>query len=299
MGVMSSTETRTSDDGLAAFEAARPRLFGVAYRMLGTRVEAEDVLQDAWLRWQQADRGDIREPIAFLTTVVTRLAINVLGSARVQREAYVGPWLPEPVSTADDPMLGAERGEALDAAVLLLLERLSAAERAAYVLREAFDYPFRRIAEVLEISEANARQLAKRARDHIIERRTSPVDVARRSELLEAFVAAARLGDIERLESLLVTDAIALSDGGGLVTAARVPVIGRDRVIQFLLGILRTSGKGLPVRALELNGSTAMLATRDDEPVSLLTLDIGADGIHQLLFTVSPLKLASIRGLKR
>ncbi len=136
---------------LETFQAVRPRLFGIAYRMLGSATEADDVVQDAWVRWQGADRAAVREPAAFLATTVTRLAINELESARARREVYVGPWLPEPVATTDDPTLGAERAEAMSLAVLLLLERLTPAERAAFVLHEAFDYPYRQIAEVLEI----------------------------------------------------------------------------------------------------------------------------------------------------
>src|SRR5689334_12460690 len=149
------------------FDQVRPRLFGIAYRMLGSVADAEDVVQDTWLRFNRTDPETIRNTSAFLATTTTRLAINVATSARARRELYVGPWLPEPVSTAKDPLLGAEESEALDLAVLLLLERLPARERAAYILREAFDYPFRQIAEILDTSEPNARQLAKRAREHL------------------------------------------------------------------------------------------------------------------------------------
>src|SRR5215470_565266 len=156
-----------TDDGLSAFEGARPRLFGIAYRMLGSVAEAADVVQDVWTRWQSADRPVVRDPQAFLATTTTHLAINVLQSARARRETYVGPWLPEPVDTSADPTLGAERGEALELAVLVLLERLSPTERAAFVLREAFNYPYKDVAEVLHLEEANARQLVTRARHHV------------------------------------------------------------------------------------------------------------------------------------
>ena len=156
-----------SDHGLDDFLLARPRLFGIAYRILGSAVEAEDVVQDTWLRWQNTDRAQIHEPAAFLTTVTTRLAINLAQSARVRRESYVGPWLPEPVDTTQDPHLGAERAEAVELAVLLLMEKLKPVERAAYVLREAFDYPYQRVADILETSDENDRQLVSRARKQL------------------------------------------------------------------------------------------------------------------------------------
>src|SRR5437867_3395971 len=160
-------ETGDQDHGLAAFAPVRPRLFGIAYRMLGSAAEAEDIVQDVWLRWQSIDRSVVENPPAFLATTATRLCINAAQSARSRRETYVGTWLPEPVDTSADPGLGAERGEALQLAVLFLLEKLSPTERAAYVLREAFDYSYREIANILQIEEANTRQVVSRARKHI------------------------------------------------------------------------------------------------------------------------------------
>src|SRR3954470_16929906 len=150
---------RDLESAVDTFNEARPRLFGIAYRMLGSVAEAEDILQEAWLRWQQTDRDVVRNPAGFLTTVTTRLAINTVGSARIRREQYVGPWLPEPVDTSADPSLGAERAEALESAVLMLLEKVSPEQRAAYVLREAFGYSYEEVADILETSTANARQL--------------------------------------------------------------------------------------------------------------------------------------------
>ena len=163
------------DDGLSAFVSVRPRLFGIAYRMLGSAAEAEDVLQDVWVRWQTTDRDRVRNPEAFMVTAAKRLAINVRQSARVRRETYAGPWLPEPTDTGADPGLGADRREALNVAVLLLLEKLSPTERAAYILREAFDYPYRKIADVIRVEEANARQLVTRARERLSSARREPV----------------------------------------------------------------------------------------------------------------------------
>jgi len=194
------------DDGLSAFLHARPRLFAIAYRMLGSAAEAEDIVQDVWVRWQTADRSPVRNSLAFLVAATTRLAINVLHSARARREICSGSWLPEPVDTTSDPGLEAERGEALNSAVLLLLEKLLPTERAAYVLREAFNYPHREIAAILRVEEANARQLVTRAREHVSSGRRAPVSPAERRSLLNAFVAAARTGDLARLESLFASN---------------------------------------------------------------------------------------------
>ena len=196
------------DDGLSAFESARPRLFGIAYRMLGSVAEAEDVVQDVWTRWQTSDRGTVRDPVAFLATTTTRLTINVMQSARTRRETYIGPWLPEPVDTSADPFLGAERGEALEIAVLMLLERLSPAERAAYVLREAFNYAFKDIAEVLHVEEANARQLAARARQHVTDGQRARASTTEQRRLLDAFIAAARSGEVGALERFFATGCV-------------------------------------------------------------------------------------------
>ena len=166
--------TRTCNDGLSAFLSVRPRLFGIAYRMLCNAAEAEDIVQDVWVRWQMADRSLVRDAAAFLATTTTRLAINVMQSARSRRETSVGSCLPEPVDTSADPLLEVERGQALTSGVLLLLEKLTPTERAAYILREAFDYPYRDIANVLRLQEANARQVVTRARQHVAHGRRMP-----------------------------------------------------------------------------------------------------------------------------
>jgi RNA polymerase sigma factor (sigma-70 family) len=181
----------------------RPRLFGIAYRMLGSAAEAEDVVQDVWVRWQTADRSVVRDAAAFLATTTTRLAINVMQSARSRRETSVGPWLPEPVDTSADPELGAERGEGLEAGILLLLEKLSPTERAAYILREAFDYTYRDIANALTLEEANARQVVTRARQHVAGGRTMPATSTEQRRLFEAFIAAVQNGDVASLEGTL------------------------------------------------------------------------------------------------
>lgn len=280
-----------SDAALDLFQEQRPRLFGIAYRMLGSAAEAEDMVQNAWLRWQGSEVDAVREPAAYLATIVTRLCLTALDSARVRRESYPGPWLPEPVSTATDPLLGAERAEALSLAVLLLLERLSPAERAAYVLHEAFGYPYQQIAEVLEIGEANARQLGSRARAHLTRERGVEIARPEHQRLLAAFLAAAQHGELEALEATLAEDVVSLSDGGGIVSAARRPVRGRERVAQLILGVLDKFGRGVEVTPVEANGELAMLAMRDGHPIALWNVDIGPEGVRRLLIVMNPEKL--------
>src|SRR5581483_988217 len=194
----------TYEDGLSAFMRVRPRLFGIAYRMLRSTAEAEDVVQDVWVRWQKADRRVVRDAAAFLATTTTRLAINVMQSARSRRESCVGPWLPESIDTSADPELGVERGEGLEAGLLILLQRLSPTERAAYILREAFDYTYRDIANVLSLEEANARQVVTRARQHVADGRTLPANSTEQRRLFDAFIAAAQQGDVAGLEGTLL-----------------------------------------------------------------------------------------------
>ena len=209
-------EARGQDDGLAIFASVRPRLFGIAYRMLGSAAEAEDVVQDVWMRWQSTHRNAIENAPAFLATTTTRLCINLAQSAHSRHETYTGIWLPEPVDSSADPGIGAERGEALKLAVLLLLEKLSPTERAAYVLREAFDYEYPQIAEIIQMEEANVRQLVSRARKHIADGRRASVSSTEQRRFLEAFIAAAQKGDMTALEGLFAEDVVSYSDGGGL-----------------------------------------------------------------------------------
>ena len=287
-------ETGDHDDGLAAFAPVRPRLFGIAYRMLGSAAEAEDIVQDVWLRWQSANRGAVENPPAFLATTTTRLCINLSQSAQSRRETYVGTWLPEPVDTSSDPGLGAERGEALQLAVLLLLEKLTPTERAAYVLREAFDYPYREIADILQMEEANARQLVSRARKHIADGRRTPVSSGEQRRFLEAFIGAAQKGDMAGLEGLFAEDVISYSDGGGIVRAARVPVSGRKRVATFIAAVAPHFWKGVTLAWVETNGQTGVLMLRDGAPVALATVDASEHGINQIIWIMRPSKLAAI-----
>ncbi|MGW1540874.1 RNA polymerase sigma-70 factor [Streptomyces sp. NPDC002309] len=273
-----------------AFEQLRPRLFGIAYRILGSASEAEDVVQEVWMRWQDADRSAVQEPPAFLAKITTRLAINVAQSARVRREAYVGPWLPEPVDTSADPQVGAERGEALELAMLLVLEKLNPVERAAYVLREAFGYAYDEIANMLRLSQANTRQIVSRSRKRLSAERRAPVDTAQYRRLLDAFMAAARHGDVAALESVLSADAVAYADGNGMRGVARVKIVGAHRVAM----ICASAKKFFPraeYRVVDANGMPSALVMQDGATVALVSLTVGPDGIDGVYWVLTPEKL--------
>ena len=294
----SSTVDDSSDAGMesaiGAFNESRPRLFGIAYRMLGSVAEAEDIVQEAWLRWQRTDRTVVHNPAGFLTTVTTRLALNTAESARVRREQYVGPWLPEPVDTSADPSLGAEKAEALESAMLVLLEKVRPDQRAAYVLREAFDYTYDQIAEILDTTSVNARQLVSRAKKSVQSDRRDAVDPARHRALLEAFVAAARDGDVKRLEQVLSAEVVSTTDSAGEAPrAARRPVSGRVNVARFVAG-WADWWEGTTISWVETNGQTAMLARRDGEPAVLLSVRASDAGIDHLMWVMAPAKLTHV-----
>jgi RNA polymerase sigma-70 factor, ECF subfamily len=299
--VTNMTPSRAGDDSGAAIEEAvgafnesRPRLFGIAYRMLGSVAEAEDIVQEAWVRWQQTDRTEVRNPAGFLTTVTTRLALNTAGSARMRREEYIGPWLPEPVDTSADPSLGAEKAEALESAVLVLLEKVRPEQRAAYVLREAFDYSYDQIADILSTSTANARQLVSRAKKAVQSNRKEAVDPATHRTLLEAFVAAAQTGDLERLEQVLSADVVSTTDGAGIAPrAARRPVAGRDNVARFIAG-WADWWTGTTFSWVETNGQASLLVRRGEAPAVLLSASISDSGIDQLMWVMAPDKLTHV-----
>src|SRR4051812_27148286 len=278
------------DSAASIFTGVRPRLFGIAYRMLGSAAEAEDLVQDVWLRWRGPARSVVHTRGAFLATIAPRLAVNELQSARARRETYIGPWLPEPVDTGADPYLGAERGEALEFATLLLMEKLTPGERAAYVLREAFDYSYAQIAEILSSSEPAVRQLVSRARKHLASERRAPVTAAEQRELLTAFLAAARSGDLTALERLFTPDVTSLSDGNGRKGVARTPVVGATRVAKFLKAISTWFWDGVDVRWAITNGQTSAVLRRDGARYGLLTVGATTEGIDQVLWLVNPEK---------
>ncbi|GGT58354.1 DNA-directed RNA polymerase sigma-70 factor [Streptomyces kurssanovii] len=277
------------------FTAHRPRMFGLAYRLLGSAEEAEDAVQDAYLRWSRADRVVIDHPGAWLARVVTNLCLNRITSARVQREQYVGPWLPEPVFTQDGslgPMELAEQRDAVSTALLVLLERLTPTERAVYVLREAFGYGHRDIAGVLDLSEANCRQLYRRAIQRVAtpEARFAPAAEQQR-ELVESFVTAAREGDLAGLEKLLAEDVTWWSDGGGKVTAARRPLVGRETVMRFLAGGAQRFEGGLDLAVAEVNGAPALVAHAAEQLIAVASFELRESVIAQVRVVVNPDKL--------
>ncbi|MCX4403397.1 RNA polymerase sigma-70 factor [Streptomyces sp. NPDC059837] len=284
--------TSTLEEAVAVFVQHRTRLFGIAYRVLGSVVEAEDVVQEVWLRWQKTDRSVVISPVAFLSSTTTRLAINVAQSARVRRETYVGPWLPEPIDTSSDPEVGAQRAEALELALLLVLEKLSPTERAAYVLREAFDYGYPEIAEILQLSLVNVRKIVSRARKHLSAEQRESVDTAEHRRLLHAFVSAARTGDVASLEALLAPDAVSLSDGNGIRGAARIPVLGRARVANLATATPRFWREADP-RLVDANGRTGMMIYRDGDPATFVTIAASKEGIYKLMWVFNPSKIAA------
>ena len=291
---MTTTAPGSDETGIAVFQQVRPRLFGIAYRMLGSVAEADDVLQDVWIRWQTYDRSSVANPAAFLATATTRMAINVAQSARVRRVGYIGPWLPEPVDTSADPALGAERAEALGFAVMVLMEKLSPTERAAYILREAFDYEYHQIAEILSEKPANVRQLVSRARKHLASQRTSAVAAPEQQRLLGAFVAAARTGNLADLEALLAADVVSLTDGGGKVRASKFPVVGRLRVAKFVRAFAPTFWTGATVIPADLNGQAAVLVCRKNVLFAVGAVASSAEGIESVFWMMNPDKLTKL-----
>jgi RNA polymerase sigma-70 factor (TIGR02957 family) len=291
------------------FEAARGRLEAIAYRLLGSAGDAEDAVQDTFLRWQAADRARIESPEAWLTRVLTNICLNQLGSARARRETYVGQWLPEPV-LAGDRMLGpaetAEQRESVSMAVLTLMERLPAKERAVYVLREAFGYPHAEIARILDVSEANCQQIHRRARQHLATGRVrARTDAAAASKIVEEFLAAALSGDTEPLVKLLTEDAVSVSDGGGRVPARGTPIVGALRIARFLRGLFAPNaarralvetlaGGRTAMHAAVVNGDPAVLVAAGDRIVGVISLDVTADGVAALHIQVNPAKLERI-----
>lgn len=270
---------------IEVFSAVRPRLFGVAYRMLGSVADAEDIVQNVWLRWQTYDLSKVNDPTAFLVTTAARLCINELQSARVRRETYVGPWLPDPVDTGSDPTLGAERVEALEFVTLLVMEKLPPAERAAYVLREAFDYPYAKIAQVIRASEANARQLVSRARKHIASDRQVPVDSARHRDLLAAFLNAAVNGEMTALEELFVEDVVSYTDGNGARNAARFPVVGKTTVAKFILVFRQRVFTSANFTWVTVNNQPAVIVSHPDGTFeTFIALTVTPAGISQVLW---------------
>ncbi|WP_460107121.1 RNA polymerase sigma-70 factor [Streptomyces sp. YKOK-J1] len=284
------------------FEASRPRLEAIAYRLLGSAAEAEDAVQETFLRWQAADTGRVEVPEAWLTKVLTNLCLNQLTSARARRETYVGQWLPEPL-LAGDPMLGpadtAEQRESVSYAVLTLLERLSPNERAVYVLREAFDYPHREIAEILDLTEAASQQIFHRAKKHVAEGRARiEIDESAARRIVEEFLAAATSGRTEPLVRLLTQDAVAIGDGGGKVPARTKAFEGALAVAKFMRGLFKPGkakrdlvGGSPEIHVATANGGPAVVVVLDGRVIGVLCLEVTADGIAAFRSQANPDKL--------
>ena len=284
------------------FERSRPRLEAIAYRLLGSADEAQDLVQETFLRWQAADVGRVKVPEAWLTKVLTNLCLNHLSSARARRETYVGRWLPEPL-LAGDPMLGpadtAEQREAVSYAVLTLMERLAPNERAVYVLREAFDYPHREIAEVLDITEAASQQIFHRAQKHVAHTKARPdIDNAAAQRIVEEFLAAATSGQTDELVRLLTKDAIAIGDGGGKVPARTKAFEGAVAVAKFVWGLFKPAGAkraivgGSPeIFPWIANREPAVVAVVEGRVVAIMCLEVTAEGITACRTQANPDKL--------
>lgn len=287
---------------LEVFESSRPRLEALAYRLLGSAGDAEDAVQDTFLRWQAAEREFVETPEAWLTKVLTNLCLNRLTSARARRETYVGQWLPEPVF-AGDRMLGpsetVEQRESVSIAMLTVMERLSAKERVVYVLREAFGYAHAEIAEVLDITEANCQQIYRRAKQHVAADRTRvEVDAAGARKIVEEFLAAALSGNVDSLVKMLADDAMSAGDGGGVYFSLPEPVTGARRVARFLRGLFKPDavkrvlpGSSPAFYADVVNGVPALVIVVDDKIFGIVSFEVSTDGITAVHAQVNPAKL--------
>lgn len=275
------------------FEEHRRHLFGVAYRMLGSVAEAEDVVQDTWLRWQASADDDVRSPRSYLTTVATRLAIDRLRSAQRRREEYVGPWLPEPVVTDDDPAATAELADSLSMAFLLVLERLNPVERAVLLLHDVFGYDYDEVAAIVERTAANCRQIASRARGHLTSERPVRPRPSQEEEqrLAFAFAAAAGAGDLAALEGLLAEDAVLWSDGGAARRAARRPVRGRDRVARFVANVTQRMPVDGSIEFVHLNGEPAVIVRTPEGPYLTMAVELADGAISAIHVVNNPEKL--------
>ena len=277
------------------FERHRSLLFSIAYRMLGSVAEAEDVMQEAYLRWREVPEGEVRSSKSYLSAVVTRLSIDRLRSAR--REEYIGPWLPEPLISDRAEELAAhyELDESLSMAFLVLLESLNPVERAVFLLREVFDYDYEEISSIVRKSEANCRQIARRARQSVAARRPRfERSLEKEKMLTERFVEACMSGDMEGLLELLSEDVTLWSDGGGKVAAAPYPIHGPEKVARFLVGVLRTVPPGFFAHPARVNGGPGAIGYVDDHPTGVVALDVAEGRIRRVRIVVNLDKLRTV-----
>lgn len=287
-------------DHLRVFEDQRPRLMGICYRILGSVADTEDVLQETWIRWDRADRSDVRTPQALLTTIATRLALDRLRKVRTQREVYPGPWLPEPLiadaGPRTDPAVAAELADSLSMALLVVLETLSPLERAAFVLREVFGRSYPEVAAALDRAEPAVRQLVHRARDRV-EAGHARYQADRRTHALvvQRFLAACEDADLDALMEILAPDVVIVSDGGGTARAPRRPVYGRDKVARLLAGFAHRVPAGTSFTLETFNGRLGIVARVGDEPISAMAVSVAGGTVHSLQLLANPAKLGRFR----
>jgi RNA polymerase sigma-70 factor (ECF subfamily) len=297
-----STSRQQSESRLAIFHQHRGLLLSIAYRMLGSWADAEDILQETFLRWQQTEVGEIAAPRSFLVTIVSRLCINHLQSAQMRRETYFGEWLPEPLpsESVEAEIVRSERIEgSLSLAFLLLLERLTPVERAVFLLREVFDYDYDEVARILELNEANCRQILRRARQHISQMRPRfDASIEERETMLAAFLKATSSGDLNALVALLSETAALRSDGGGKAPALPQPVYGPHNVARAILGGMgKFVPKNLVSRMVSVNGQPGVASYLDGSPYSVVSLDVSGGLIQNVYIITNPEKLARFEGL--
>ena len=277
------------------FEAQRRRLLGISYRILGSFADAEDVVQDAWLRWSRTDVTEVENPEAFLTTVVTRLSLDRLRTLKARREVYSGPWLPEPVAADPDPQSAVELADSLSLAVLVVLETLSPLERAAFVLREVFSEPYPVVAEILGREEPAVRQLVHRARQHVDAGAARyRADRATHNEVVQRFLAACETADLDALLGVLAPEVLLVSDAGGVGKAPVRPITGEDKVGRFLIGVTTKVVPGTTVGPEVFNGRLGLVARLDGRAITAIAFDIGDGHVHTLHLLANPEKLAGL-----
>jgi RNA polymerase sigma-70 factor (ECF subfamily) len=286
-----------ADEHAERFTLLRPLLFTIAYEILGSATEADDVLQDSYLRWADVDLSTVHDTKSYLAQLVTRQALNALRAGARRREEYVGPWLPEPLLLDDqDPAIDVVLAESVSMAMLVLLETLSPDERAVFVLREVFGFDYGEIADAVGKPAPTVRQVAHRAREHVRARRKrfDNVDPQRNAQITAQFLATAASGDVEALMAMLAPDATWMADSGGKVSAARRPVVGADKVARAITGLVRKAGTGMRVQLVTCNSAPAVLFYLDDEPAMVVTLEIADDKITNFYVMRNPDKLAAL-----
>lgn len=284
-----------TDPATEAFVTHRNLLFTVAYELLGSAADAEDVLQETWLRWVKVDPGQVRDQRAYLVRITTRQSLNRLRAMRRRKEAYVGPWLPEPLLTSADVSEEVELAESVSMAMMLVLETLSPTERAVFVLREVFEVSYDEIAAAIDKSPAAVRQIAHRARQHVDARR--PRGVVSQSEAraaLEAFVRAIEAGDLQGLLDVLAPEVVLLTDGGGVKQAALRPIIGADKVVRFIVGVLDKANGTVTADPAVINGNSALVVRLDGEIDGVIAFRVDSARVTGLYYVRNPQKLTRI-----